>query len=46
MERSSSPWRHYLWPIKVVMIVGFFMMLLQCISELSKDILRLKGAEI
>ena len=46
MERSSSPWRPYLWPIKVVMIVGFFMMLLQCISELSKDILRLKGAEI
>ena len=46
MERSSSPWRPYLWPIKVVMIVGFLMMLLQCISELFKDILRLKGAEI
>jgi TRAP-type mannitol/chloroaromatic compound transport system permease small subunit len=45
MERSSSSWRPYLWPIKVVMIVGFFLMLLQCISELFKDILRLKGAE-
>jgi TRAP-type mannitol/chloroaromatic compound transport system permease small subunit len=46
MERSSSSWRPYLWPIKVVMIVGFVLMLLQCISELFKDILRLKGAEI
>ena len=46
LERSSSSWRPYLWPIKVVMIVGFFMMLLQCVSELFKDILRLRGAEI
>lgn len=46
LERSSSSWRPYLWPIKVVMIVGFFLMLLQCISELFKDVLRLKGAEI
>lgn len=46
LERSSSVWRPYLWPIKAVMIVGFFLMLLQCISELFKDILRLKGEEI
>jgi len=46
MERSSSAWRPYLWPIKVVMIVGIFLMLLQCLSELFKDILRLKGEDI
>lgn len=46
LERSSSAWRPYMWPIKVVMILGFFLMLLQCISELFKDILRLRGEEI
>lgn len=46
LERSSSAWRPYMWPIKAVMILGFFLMLLQCISELFKDILRLRGEEI
>tara|TARA_R110002124_G_scaffold156271_3_gene323444 strand:+ start:382 stop:951 length:570 start_codon:yes stop_codon:yes gene_type:complete len=46
LERSSSAWRPYLWPVKVVMIVGFFLMLLQCLSELFKDVLRLKGETI
>ena len=46
LEQSSSAWRPYMWPIKVVMIIGFFLMILQCLSELFKDILRLKGAEI
>ncbi len=46
MERSSSAWRPYMWPIKVVMIVGFFLMILQCLSELFKDVLRLKGETI
>ncbi len=46
LERSSSAWRPYMWPIKVVMIIGFFLMLLQCISELFKDILRLKGEDL
>ena len=46
MEQSSSAWRPYLWPIKVVMIVGFVLMLLQCLSELAKDVLRLKGVAI
>ena len=44
LERSSSAWRPYLWPVKAMMIVGFFLMLLQCVSELFKDILRLRGA--
>jgi TRAP-type mannitol/chloroaromatic compound transport system permease small subunit len=46
MERSSTAWRPYLWPIKAVMVLGMFLMLLQCLSELSKDVLRLKGETI
>lgn len=43
MERSSTAWRPYMWPVKVAMVVGLFLMLLQCISELFKDVLHLKG---
>lgn len=46
LEQSSSVWRPYMWPIKAVMIVGFLLMILQCLSEFFKDILRFKGAEI
>jgi len=42
-ERSPTAWRPYLWPIKVTMMLGFFLMLLQAISELFKDIARIKG---
>ena len=41
-ERSSSIWRPYIWPIKLIMLVGLSMMLLQSISEFFKDILRIK----
>ena len=43
MERSSTPWRAYLWPIKTIMIVGILLMLLQCLSEFLKDVLLLRG---
>ncbi|MGJ8616398.1 MAG: TRAP transporter small permease subunit [Sulfitobacter sp.] len=46
LERSSTPWRPYMWPIKSIMIVGMLLMLLQCISELFKDVLRIKGEAI
>ncbi len=46
LEQSSSAWRPYMWPIKVAMIVGFFLMLLQCLSELFKDVLRLRGETV
>lgn len=42
-ERSPTAWRPYMWPIKLVMVVGITLMLLQAISEFLKDILRLKG---
>ena len=45
-ERSPTAWRPYLWPIKVIMVIGISLMLLQAISELFKDILRLRGEEI
>ena len=45
-ERSSTAWRPYLWPIKIIMCFGIFLMLLQAISEFFKDILRLRGEEI
>jgi TRAP-type mannitol/chloroaromatic compound transport system permease small subunit len=45
-ERSPTAWRPYLWPIKVIMVFGLFLMLLQAISELFKDILRLRGEDI
>ena len=46
LERSPTAWRPLLWPIKLVMCIGVFLMLLQAISELMKDILRLRGEEI
>lgn len=46
MERSSSAWRPYLWPVKAVMVLGMFLMLLQCISELLKDVLRIQGETV
>jgi TRAP-type mannitol/chloroaromatic compound transport system permease small subunit len=46
LERSSTAWRPYIWPIKSIMVLGFFLMLLQAISEFFKDIARIKGQEI
>lgn len=46
LERSPTAWRPYLWPIKVIMVVGIFLMLLQTLSELCKDILRIKGHDM
>ena len=43
-ERSPTAWRPYLWPIKIIMCAGIFMVLLQAISELFKDILKLREA--
>jgi len=45
-ERNPTAWRPYLWPIKTIMTLGFFLMLLQAISELCKDIAKIKKVEI
>ena len=46
LERSPSLWRPYMWPVKAIMCTGIFLMLLQAISELLKDIAKLRGAPI
>lgn len=46
LERSSTIWRPMIWPVKFIMCLGIFLMLLQCLSELFKDIIHLKGGEI
>ena len=46
LERSRTIWRPYLWPIKTLMCIGIVLMLLQALSELAKDILRLKGEAV
>ena len=46
IERSPTAWRPMLWPIKLVMCIGVFLMLLQAVSELLKDILHLRGEEV
>ena len=45
-ERSPTLWRPLMWPIKVIMLIGFFLMLLQAFSELFKDIAKLRRIEI
>ena len=42
-ERSYSIWRPYMWPIKIIMTIGIFLMLLQAISQFFKDIYGAKG---
>ena len=43
LEVSRSSWKPFMWPIKAIMLAGFFLMFLQCLSEFLKDILRLQG---
>lgn len=45
-ERSPTAWRPYLWPIKVVMCIGVFLMLLQSIAALIRDVAFLRGETI
>ena len=46
LERSPTAWRPYLWPIKTLMCIGIFLMLLQAISELLKDIIKLREGDV
>ncbi|GAA6179380.1 TRAP transporter small permease subunit [Shimia sp. NS0008-38b] len=45
IERSPTAWRPVLWPIKLIMLLGFILMLLQAVSELLKDIARIRGVD-
>jgi len=46
IERSPTAWRPVLWPIKFTMLIGLILMLLQVVSELIKDLARIRGEEI
>jgi len=46
MERNPSAWRPYLWPIKLVMVLGFVLMILQSLSFFFRDIAALRGEKI
>ena len=45
-ERNPSGWRPYLWPIKVVICTSFFLMILQAIAHLIRDVAVIRGEEI
>lgn len=43
LERSPTAWRPWLWPIKTLLCLGVFLMILQALAEFFKDIGRLRG---
>ena len=43
MERSSTAWRPFIWPVKTILCIGLFLMLLQALAELFRDIGRIRG---
>ncbi|MFN3846853.1 MAG: TRAP transporter small permease subunit [Paracoccaceae bacterium] len=45
-ERSPTAWRPYLWPIKVILCIGFFLMLLQALAALVRDVASIRGEVI
>lgn len=45
-QQNYSAWAPILWPIKVVMTVGIFLMLLQAISTFFKDVAAARGKPI
>jgi TRAP-type mannitol/chloroaromatic compound transport system permease small subunit len=45
-QHSASMWRPLIWPVKAIMVSGIFLMLLQAVSELIKDIATLRGESI
>jgi TRAP-type mannitol/chloroaromatic compound transport system permease small subunit len=44
-ERRRGLWRPYMAPVKIVMVIGITMMLLQCTAFLIRDIAKLRGRE-
>ncbi len=45
-ERSYSAWRPYMAPIKIVACVGIFLMLLQAVALLIRDVAVLRGVDL
>jgi TRAP-type mannitol/chloroaromatic compound transport system permease small subunit len=45
-QRSGSPWHPYLGPIKIIVAIGFLLMLLQGISQFIKSIATIRGKSL
>ncbi len=45
-QKNYSSWAPLLWPIKLVMTIGIFLMLLQMISTFFKDVAEARGRPI
>ena len=45
-ERSPTAWRPYIAPIKIIMVVGTMLMLLQAFSIFFKDLAKVRGEEL
>jgi len=45
-QTNYTAWAPVLWPVKVVMTIGVFLMLLQAVSSLFKDIAIVRGQPI
>lgn len=45
-QRASSAWRPMLAPIKIVMTLGIFLMLLQTAAIFARDLARVRGRDI
>lgn len=46
LERGPTAWRPYLWPIKMILVVGFVLMFLQAVSALIRDIAIIRRVDI
>lgn len=45
-ERRRGLWRPYMAPIKIVMVIGILLMILQCTAFFIRDIARLRKVEL
>ena len=45
-QQNYTAWAPLLWPVKTVMTIGVFLMLLQCVSSFCKDVAAARGGPI
>ncbi len=45
-ERSYSAWAPYMAPIKIIMIIGIVLMILQAVAVFFKDVARARGIQL
>lgn len=45
-QKNYSAWGPYLWPIKAIMLVGIFLLLLQLVATFFKDLARARGESL